>query len=224
MKKIVSLMLAFSLSIGLIMPYASAEEIQSVENNLSNIENVTPEDINVTPEDIKNYEEAQSLSKYVDSSGLLIEFNDKQALLDGENPQLVAELKETYEKANAHLIKNNAEPIQETFSLMSSRAKAKPKCSGSHRYSGNLVSGTIYMNSCKTTQLLAVIAINGGVTAALALIPLPGAGLGFGLATAIYAIGGGVILFHSANGNGIKIKVLRNPISKELYPYSVTSQ
>lgn len=82
----------------------------------------------------------------------------------------------------------------------------------------------MYIDSCNTTEILAVIAIGIGVIALTELIPVPGVAVAGDAATAILAIDGSVIFYNSAGGNGVKIRLLQNPFTKKIYPYWVKLQ
>lgn len=82
----------------------------------------------------------------------------------------------------------------------------------------------MYIDSCNTTEILTVIAIGIGVTVLAALILVPCVAVAGDAATAILAIGGGVILYNSAGGNGVKIRLLLNPFTKKIYPYWIKPQ
>jgi hypothetical protein len=164
-----------------------------------------------------------SLAKYVDASGDFIVFNHEAALNDGVDSVLVNEIKTDYDKANEYLATQQSSQLTKssnTFQI----AAAKAKCSGAHKYVGNIVAGTTYINSCNTNKIIGILATGGGVATAAAFIPVPGAGVSFGVATAVLAIGVGVFTYNAANGNGVKIRILKNPITKKIYPYWIKPQ
>ncbi|GLC88809.1 hypothetical protein [Lysinibacillus piscis] len=205
MKKILSVVLIFFISIVFLTPNVFAQENQFTGHVASEIYN----------EKIKDFQ------KYIDVSGNLIDFDYEQAILDGADPQLATELKETYEKANIYLTENETGLLQQN---VFSRSSVEKNCSGQNKYDGNMVAGTMYIDSCKTNKIIAIIAIGGGAHAIMAFLPFPGAAPVFGIASAVYVIGGGILAYNNADGTGVKIRILVNPITNDFYPYWVNPQ
>ncbi|MBK5441519.1 MULTISPECIES: hypothetical protein [unclassified Peribacillus] len=157
-------------------------------------------------------EEGNLSQPYIDDSGTFIKFDDVKALEDGLPLELVQNTKEDYDKANAYLAKQ-----QPKFFI-----QAKANCGGTNKFVGNIVAGTVYVDSCKTNKIIAIIAGGGGASSLVALLP-GGAAIAV-VAVAIYTIGGAVISYNAADGNGIKIKILKKPITGKVYSYWVKPQ
>lgn len=220
MKKILSLMSIFVLSLMVFVPHSSAQSNQ-LDNGYIFDESFTQAQIDrivdvVESEEFqKEAEEALSLRPYVDATGDLIVFDHTKALEDGLDSSLVLKARETYNKANEYL-----EQQQPRYSLLA----AKSNCQGLNKYDGNLVAGTIYMDSCKTAKMIAIMMGGGTGFAALALIPFVPTQIMSGVAVAIFGAGATVLQWNSADGTGVKINVLRNPVNGDWYPYWVKPQ
>lgn len=106
-------------------------------------------------------EEGNLSQPYIDDSGTFIKFDDVKALEDGLPLELVQNTKEDYDKANAYLAKQ-----QPKFFI-----QAKANCGGTNKFVGNIVAGTVYVDSCKTNKIIAIIAGGGGASSLVALLP-----------------------------------------------------
>lgn len=214
-KKALILLVSFVLLLSLAAPLGLAQGIVS-ENQYEFDDSFTQEQINEMKTILKDSaldKEVQngiSLQPYVDASGDLINFNYKKAIEDGLPISLVERAKKEYEKANKYLEKNLA------------KTSARATCGGKNKFEGNLVAGTLYIDSCKTQKIIGIITIGGSISTLVAL--LPGGAAIATVATCIYGIGIGVLTYNNAKGKGVKVKVLKNPITKKLYPYWVKSQ
>lgn len=228
MKKIVSLISIFVLSLLVIVPQGLAQTNKQDKGYVfdEKITQKQSERIINAVEDSKLQKEVEQgilLQPYVDANGDFIVFDDEQALKDGVDPSLVKTVRKDYDKVNKQLSKQSSHTsiLVEQTSAPSLLAKAS-SCGGLNKIEGNIAAGTVYIDSCKTNKIIAIIAAGGAVSGLVALLP-------FGAATAvvavaIYGLGGSLIAYHNAEGNGIKVRVLRNPITKKIYPYWITSQ
>lgn len=249
MKKIMSSLIVLVMLVGIATPsFAAENDKNKISETTLNKESIV-QDLNgynfseeelAEIEALLNDEEMQqqiedgiALQPYVNVDGDLIEFDHKQALVDGLHPKLVHQAKKDYDKANKEFQKNkevrsnknnNSRSVlnnETTFSTAS--VNATSNCGGRTYVDGNIVGGTIYLDSCRTNKMIGLIAIGAGASSLIALIPVAGTIVAT-VAVALYTIGGGVLAYNNADGNGVKIKVLRNPFTKKLYPYWVRPQ
>ncbi|MEC0282674.1 hypothetical protein SAMN04489762_3011 [Terribacillus saccharophilus] len=230
MKRTWKVVIALTILLSVIMNGASVSNAatSTIENgandstslDLSQLEDFLSDDeiekMKETIESEEMQEEAKkgmALQPYVDASGTYIEFDYEKALEDGLSSTLVMETKEAYDRANASLA--DSEP---QFSIMAK----KKKCGGSNRYVGNAVSGTIYLDSCTVNKMVAIL--NGGAAASGLIALIPGGAPAAGISVAFYGAGASILSYNNSAGKGIKIKTLRNPITKKYYFYWVKSQ
>lgn len=230
-KKVIAILLSFVLMLSVYTPYASAQTNMTNDDYTFN-EDTKQEQVNKIlatindPVANKEIQQAIALQPYVDTSGTLIEFDAQKAIKDGLPVALVKKVQKDYENANNYLLKqqktmgatNNFAQKSNQISIL-----AKSSCGGVTKYDGNLLGGTVYLNSCDTNKVIAVIMAGGGATALIGLIPGPGPIIA-AIGTAISAVGGAVLAYNNAEGTGVKIKVLRNPFNGNFYPYWVKPQ
>lgn len=218
MKKFMSILSIFVMSLLVISPSASAQNSYQDDGYVFD-ESFTDSQISNMMKTLsdgeiskiaKEVEEGLSLQRYVDASGDFIEFDFDGALKGGVDPLLVQETKEAYERANEYLKEQ-----QPKFNLFAKAAA----CGSTNRYEGNWVAGTLYIDSCTTNKAIAILNGGAGASGLLALLPF-GAPVA-GIAVAIHLAGASVLSYNNAAGNGIQIRVLRNPLTQEYYPYWV---
>lgn len=220
MKKIFLTMLAVIISFTVVSPqtFAAEQEQQMLtEEQSAEIERL------LNDEDFQQeIENGILLQSYVTDTGEFIVFDHVKALEDGIDPTLVNEVKADYDKTNAYFAEQSMKSSLETAGLF--KAAAKANCSGAQKYVGNIVSGTAYIDSCKTARIISLMNGGASATALVALIPSPGTVPAGIIGAAIFGLGSAVISYNAANGTGIKIKLLRNPITKKTYPYWIKPQ
>ncbi|OZI11421.1 hypothetical protein CEW92_11715 [Bacillaceae bacterium SAS-127] len=218
MKKIISLIAVFVLTLSVFVPFGSAQI--NNENGYEFDESIPEEQRQDIIEMVENdnfekkVEEGLELQPYINTEATLIEFDHKQALKDGLSPKLVEQTKKDYEKANKYLIKEQQKDTKTMLTSSQFSMMKKSSCSGVNKFVGNLVAGTVYLDSCRTNKLIALIAGGASLTSVISL--LPGAAAVGVIAVAIMGVGGAVLSYNNAEGNGVKIRVLKTQLPKNI--------
>ncbi|MFD2043359.1 hypothetical protein ACFSTA_03055 [Ornithinibacillus salinisoli] len=188
-------------------PKASFAQDQSevTENQITDV-------LEFTDEQLKQGEKIAPFINIDESTGLF-QFDVKAATQSGIDMNLVKENQEMYKKANEYLLENGLASENGTFA-----------CSGSNYYDGGLLGGTLYLDSCTANGLAALLVVGAGVAQIANLIPVYGT-VAAAVAGGLLTIGSGVILWNNRQGEGVIIKLVKNPIDwDELIPYWVKSQ
>lgn len=210
--KPVLMILALAITISTVFSFnVSANTVNTVEE--------VPE---VDPEIQKETEKGLELSPYISSNNDgTINFNSQEAIANGIDETLVEESTEVYTKANEIIISEN--PEIETKANQIQTYAAKSGCSGSNYLDGNIFTGTLYINSCNVNSIIAVLAAGGGTAQLAHFIPVAGTYIAVA-AGVLSGLGTGLLTYNNRAGNGVAIKLARNPITKKVYPYWITSQ
>jgi hypothetical protein len=137
-------------------------------------------------------EEVQLLSTFISSENGKLVFDEKGAKKSKLSKETIKQVKTDFEAANKVIeeMQNNEE-----VSIASS-------CKGSNKYVDRWFGSSLYMDSCKTTELIGLLTVSAGVTTIA------------GTVASFTALPVGVSLLISAGLQGIRLGVLTYASSK----------